>query len=220
MKFFLIFFLIFKFSYAQNLSIYNEVSIKNLDPNLNKYYFLDKILTDLTNSDLIANDFDDYLINFFYENSEQTYNFQIDMIEFSKKLLEEGSQFNFHLLDCSLLENFFEINQITIFKNCPIFLIENFNEDNYLYIKKNKNSFRIDKIINSEKDNLKKIWLKFLPVDTMKKRDLILKLDQYVDLVKLVNYYPKIKSYKNQTISVDLKYFYSNDKTKFILNFL
>ncbi len=142
------------------------------------------------------------------------------MIEFSKKLLEEGSQFNFHLLDCSLLENFFEINQITIFKNCPIFLIENFNEDNYLYIKKNKNSFRIDKIINSEKDNLKKIWLKFLPVDTMKKRDLILKLDQYVDLVKLVNYYPKIKSYKNQTIIVDLKYFYSNDKTKFILNFL
>lgn len=220
MKYFLIFFIFFKFSYAQNLSTYNEVSIKNLDPNLNKYYFLDKILNDLTDTNLIVKDIEDYLINFFYDNAKQTYNFQIDMIELTNKLLKEGSQFNLHQLNCSLSEKFFEINQNNLSQNCPIFLIEKFNETKYLYIKKNNTSFRISEIINSNKSNLKKIWLTFLPVDKLKERDLILKTDQYIDLVKLVNYYPKIKSYKNQNVSLELKYFYSNSKTKFILNFL
>ena len=63
MKYFLIFFLLFNFSYLKNLSAYYKVSIKNLDDSLNQDYFSNRLFSDLTSSNQNIGDFDKYFKN-------------------------------------------------------------------------------------------------------------------------------------------------------------
>lgn len=220
MKYFLIIFFTFKICYSQNLSTYFEVSIKNLDPHLNQEYFLDKVIQRLTSSSFSSKDISIYLTNFFYDKSLETYNFQIDLDNLSQKLLLERSKFNLNLLNCSLVDNFFTLNRQEQILGCPSFISISTKYGDYLYIQNQNSHFRIAKIMNNQKEFIKNSWINFLPTSKNFERNYKINSNDYMKLVKVLNYYPKITSYENNYVTTSINHFYTNEEISFILKFL
>ena len=101
MKYFLLFLLIFNFSYLKNLSAYYKVSIKNLDDSFNLDYFSNRLISELTSTNQDIGEFNKYFNNFFYDNSQQSYQFEIDISSLSDDLISKNIQFNLNLLNLS-----------------------------------------------------------------------------------------------------------------------
>ena len=155
--------------------------------------------------------------NFYYNNINQTYNFEINIIDLSELLIEEGAIFNLNALSCSLAENFFVLNSEN-YNDCPKFYLKNNSEMQFLYIENSDKSFRVKKINNIY--SLKKIWLELFPISEYFARDYKIKLNKYQRFTSIISNYPRIKLYENNYVHFNLKYFYSNEEINFILNFL
>ena len=211
---------LFNVSYAKNLSAYYEVSIKNLDDKLTQSYFSNRIRSNLTSPAINQNDMDKYVTNFFYDKLNQLYKFEIDINALSEKLILEKIQFNFNLLNCSLMDDFFSFNFDNSENNCPIFNSISLDNSHYIYISNFSTSFRIQKVSSINDNTLKEIWVNFLSISEPYDREYSLEYDRYLDLTKIINYYPEINLYKDKSILLKINHFYSNDEINFLLGLL
>ena len=210
----------FNVSYAKNLSAYYEVSIKNLDDKLTQSHFSNKIRSNLTSQAINQNDMDKYVTNFFYDKLNQLYKFEIDINALTEKLILEKIQFNFNLLNCSLMDDFFSFNFDNSENNCPIFNSISLDNSHYIYISNFSTSFRIQKVSSINNNTLKEIWVNFLSISEPYDREYSLEYDRYLDLTKIINYHPKIYLYKDKNILLKINHFYSNDEINFLLGLL
>ena len=217
MKYFLIFFLLFNFSYFKNLSAYYKVSIKNLDDSLNQDYFSNRLFSDLTSSNQDIGDFDKYFKNFFYDKNKQSYQFEIDISNLSDDLILKNIQFNLNLLNCTLVEGFFTINVNKSENNCPTFNVITSNDKYYIYITNSNISLRLKEVSIIDENTLKDLWINFLSIVSPYQREYQIRYKDYSNLTQIINYYPDIISYKNENILLKINHYYSNDEINFLL---
>ena len=118
----------------KNLSAYYKVSIKNLDDSFNLDYFSNRLISELTSTNQDIGEFNKYFNNFFYDNSQQSYQFEIDISSLSDDLISKNIQFNLNLLNCSLVKEFFTINVNESENNCPTFNVITSQDKHYIYI--------------------------------------------------------------------------------------
>ncbi|MDA1283780.1 MAG: hypothetical protein O3C61_02515 [Proteobacteria bacterium] len=220
MKYLFILFFLFNVSYANNLSAYYEVSIKNLDDKLTQSHFSNKMRSKLTSPAINQNDMDKYVTNFFYDKLNQLYKFEIDINGLTKKLILEKIQFNFNLLNCSLMDDFFSFNFDNSENNCPKFERISLDNKYYIYISNINTSLRIKEVRSIDENTLKDIWVNFLSISDPYDREYSLEYDRYLDLTKIINYHPKINLYKDKIILLKINHFYSNDEINFLLGLL
>jgi hypothetical protein len=200
MKYLFILIFLFNVSYAKNLSAYYEVSIKNLDDKLTQSHFSNKIRSNLTSQAINQNDMDKYVTNFFYDKLNQLYKFEIDINALTEKLILEKIQFNFNLLNCSLMDDFFSFNFDNSENNCPKFESISLDNKHYIYISNFNTSLRIKEVRSIDENSLKDIWVNFLSISEPYDREYSLEYDRYLDLTKIINYHPKIYLYKDKNI--------------------
>jgi hypothetical protein len=217
MKYFLLFFLLFNFGYFKNLSAYYKVSIKNLDDSLNQDYFSNRLISELTSTNQDTLDFNKYFKNFFYDKSQQSYQFEIDINSLNADLILKNIQFNLNLLNCSLVEGFFTINVNKSENNCPTFNKINSNDKHYIYITNSNISLRLKEVAIINKNTLKDLWINFLSISSPYQREYQIRYKDYSNLTQIINYYPDIVSYKDQNILLNINHFYSNDEINFLL---
>ena len=220
MKYLFILIFLLNVSYAKNLSAYYEVSIKNLDDKLTQSHFSNKIRSKLTSLTPNQIDLDKFFSNFFYDKLEQVYKFEIDINSLTEKLILEKIQFNFNLLNCSLMDDFFSFNFDNSENNCPIFNSISLDNSYYIYISNLSTSFRIQKVSSINNNTLKEIWVNFLSISEPYDREYSLEYDRYLDLTKIINYHPEINLYKDKSILLKINHFYSNDEINFLLGLL
>lgn len=220
MKYLFILIFLFNVSYAKNLSAYYEVSIKNLDDKLTQSHFSNKIRSNLTSPAINQNDMDKYVTNFFYDKLNQLYKFEIDINALTEKLILEKIQFNFNLLNCSLMDDFFSFNFDNSENNCPKFESISLDNKHYIYISNFNTSLRIKEVRSIDENSLKDIWVNFLSISEPYDREYSLEYDRYLDLTKIINYHPEINLYKDKSILLKINHFYSNDEINFLLGLL
>ena len=211
------FFLLFNFSYLKNLSAYYKVSIKNLDDSLNQDYFSNRLISELTSTNQDIGDFNKYFKNFFYDKSQQSYQFEIDIRSLSDDLILKNIQFNLNLLNCSLVEGFFTINFNKSENNCPTFNVISSNDKQYIYITNSNISLRLKDVAIINENTLKDLWINFLSISPSFQREYQITYRNYSNLTQIINYYPDIISYKDQNILLNVDHFYSNDEINFLL---
>ena len=219
MKYFFIFTLIFSFLLNKNLSAFYEVSIKNTNHQLTQEYFANKIINNLTDSSFKINDIEAYFTNFFFDNTVKEYHFEVNLKLLEEKFNSEGNNFNLSLLNCSLLDNFFEL-RAKHNNNCPIFFEVSNSKHRYIYIKNKNASFRIKKLNLDQEINLPNIWSNFLPIKKNFKRKYLLSYLDYDKLAIFLDTYPKIKSFEKGHIELEIEHYYSNEQINFLLSLL
>ena len=217
MKYFLLFLLLFNFSYLKNLSAYYKVSIKNLDDSFNLDYFSNRLISELTSTNQDIGEFNKYFNNFFYDNSQQSYQFEIDISSLSDDLISKNIQFNLNLLNCSLVEGFFTINVNDSENNCPTFNVITSKDKHYIYISNSNISLRLKEVTAINENTLKDLWINFLSISSPYQREYQIRYEDYANLTQIINYYPDIISYKDQNILLNINHFYSNDEINFLL---
>ncbi len=220
MKYFFFLILFFNFSFINNLSAYYQVSIKNLNDQLTQSFFSNRIGTELTSVNIKSEEIDKYITNFFYDKVNQEYQFEIDINSLTNKLILEKVQFNFNLLNCSLMNNFYSIDINNLNNNCPNFSSIKIKGGNYIYINKTNMSIRLKKVTKVDKNILKNIWINFITVSPTYEREYFLEYNRYTDLTNIINYHPKITLYKNKNIWLKINHFYSNDQINFLIGLL
>lgn len=220
MKYLFILIFLFNVSYAKNLSAYYEVSIKNLDDKLTQSHFSNKIRSNLTSPTVNQINMDKYVTNFFYDKLNQLYKFEIDINALTEKLILEKIQFNFNLLNCSLMDDFFSFNFDNSENNCPKFESISLDNKHYIYISNFNTSLRIKEVGSIDENSLKDIWVNFLSISEPYDREYSLEYDRYLDLTKIINYHPEINLYKDKSILLKINHFYSNDEINFLLGLL
>ena len=217
MKYFLLFLLFFNFSYLKNLSAYYKVSIKNLDDSFNLDYFSNRLISELTSTNQDIGEFNKYFNNFFYDNSQQSYQFEIDISSLSDDLISKNIQFNLNLLNCSLVEGFFTINVNKSKNNCPTFNVITSKDKYYIYISNSNISLRLKEVTTINENTLKDLWINFLSISSPYQREYQIRYKDYSNLTQIINDYPDIISYKDQNILLNINHFYSNDEINFLL---
>ena len=163
---------------------------------------------------------DKYVTNFFYDKLNQLYKFEIDINALSEKLILEKIQFNFNLLNCSLMDDFFSFNFDNSENNCPKFESISLDNKYFIHISNYNISLRIKEVRSIDENTLRDIWVNFFSISEPYDREYSLEYDRYLDLTKIINYHPKIYLYKDKNILLKINHFYSNDEINFLLGLL
>ena len=201
----------------KNLSAYYKVSIKNLDDSFNLDYFSNRLISELTSTNQDIGEFNKYFNNFFYDNSQQSYQFEIDISSLSDDLISKNIQFNLNLLNCSLVKEFFTINVNESENNCPTFNVITSQDKHYIYISNSNISLRLKEVTTINENTLKDLWINLLSISSPYQREYQIRYKDYSNLTQIINDYPDIISYKDQNILLNINHFYSNDEINFLL---
>jgi len=203
--------LIFVSLISKNLSAYQEISIQK-DGSLMNY---EDILNSISSS-VAQEDIQEYInqniynINF----SSDKVSFEIDLESLSKDLFAQNIKFNLILLECSLRKNFFSLN--SNISDCPQFNQKIFNKKKYLYLTYKNLSFRIGED-NTQKD-LREVWYNFLLLNNDNYKTNITP-DKYLKTKNYLGYSPKINSYNNRNLEIEIESLYNEKQFHFLINF-
>ena len=203
--------LIFFSLISKNLSAYQEISIQK-DGSLMNY---EDILNSISSS-VAQEDIQEYInqniynINF----SSDKVSFEIDLERLSKDLFAQNIKFNLILLECSLRKNFFSLN--SNISDCPQFNQKIFNKKKYLYLTYKNLSFRIGED-NTQKD-LREVWYNFLSLNNDNYKTNITP-DKYLKTKNYLGYSPKINSYNNRNLEIEIESLYNEKQFHFLINF-
>jgi len=203
--------LIFVCLISKNLSAYQEISIQK-DGSLMNY---EDILNSISSS-VAQEDIQEYInqniynINF----SSDKVSFEIDLERLSKDLFAQNIKFNLILLECSLRKNFFSLN--SNISDCPQFNQKIFDKKKYLYLTYKNLSFRIGED-NTQKD-LREVWYNFLSLNNDNYKTNITP-DKYLKTKNYLGYSPKINSYNNRNLEIEIESLYNEKQFHFLINF-
>ena len=203
--------LIFVSLISKNLSAYQEISIQKDGSLLNYEDILNSISSSVAQEDIqeyINQNI--YNINF----SSDKVSFEIDLESLSKDLFAQNIKFNLILLECSLRKNFFSLNS-NMFE-CPQFNQKIFDKKKYLYLTYKNLSFRIGED-NTQKD-LREIWYNFLSLNNDNYKTNITP-DKYLKTKNYLGYSPKINSYNNRNLEIEIESLYNEKQFHFLINF-
>ena len=202
---------IFFVFYLKNLSAYQEITIQK-DSNLQNYQeLLERINNSISEEDVISLiEKNIYNINF----SINQISLNIDVDNLSEDLYSKKIDHNLFLLNCSIKNNFFRLNNK--FDNCPNFIIKTYDKESYIYLNYKKNYFRLVKF--SADISLKSIWIKFLDKNKTSYQ-LSINPSNYNKLNSYIGLEPKILSYNKKKIIVNFEGFYDNKQINFLINF-
>ena len=196
---------------SSNLSAYQEISIQK-DSSIMNY---EDILNSISSS-VAQEDIQEYInqniynINF----SSDKVSFEIDLERLSKDLFAQNIKFNLILLECSLRKNFFSLN--SNISDCPQFNQKIFNKKKYLYLTYKNLSFRIGED-NTQKD-LREVWYNFLSLNNDNYKTNITP-DKYLKTKNYLGYSPKINSYNNRNLEIEIESLYNEKQFHFLINF-
>ena len=151
-----------------------------------------------------------YNINF----SSDKVSFEIDLERLSKDLFAQNIKFNLILLECSLRKNFFSLN--SIMSDCPQFNQKIFDKKKYLYLTYKNLSFRIGED-NTQKD-LREVWYNFLSLNNNNYKTIITP-DKYLKTKNFLGFSPKINSYYNRNLEIEIESLYNEKQFHFLINF-
>jgi hypothetical protein len=196
---------------SRNLSAYQEISIQKDSSIMNYEDILDSISSSVAQEDIqkyINQNI--YNINF----SSDKVSFEIDLESLSKDLFAQNIKFNLILLECSLRKNFFSLN--SNISDCPQFNQKIFNKKKYLYLTYKNLSFRIGED-NTQKD-LREIWYNFLSLNNNNYKTNITP-DKYLKTKNYLGYSPKINSYNNRNLEIEIESLYNEKQFHFLINF-
>ena len=202
------FFFIF---YLKNLSAYQEITIQK-DNNLQNYQeLLQRINNSISEEDVI-NVIEKNIYNINFSSTQISLDLDIDNL--SRDLYSKEIDYNLFLLNCSIKNNFFKLNNK--FDDCPIFTIKNYDKDSYIYLSYNKNYFRLAKF--SKNISLKSMWINFLD-KKQTSYELSIKPSNYNKLKYFTGLESKILSYTQNKITLEFENYYNNKQINFLLNF-
>ena len=196
---------------SSNLSAYQEISIQKNSSIMNYEDILDSISSSVAQEDIqeyINQNI--YNINF----SSDKVSFEIDLESLSKDLFAQNIKFNLILLECSLRKNFFSLN--SNISDCPQFNQKIFNKKKYLYLTYKNLSFRIGED-NTQKD-LREVWYNFLSLNNDNYKTNITP-DKYLKTKNYLGYSPKINSYNNRNLEIEIESLYNEKQFHFLINF-
>lgn len=196
---------------SRNLSAYQEISIQKDSSIMNYEDILDSISSSVAQEDIqeyINQNI--YNINF----SSDKVSFEIDLEKLSKDLFAQNIKFNLILLECSLRKNFFSLN--SNISDCPQFNQKIFNKKKYLYLTYKNLSFRIGED-NTQKD-LREVWYNFLSLNNDNYKTNITP-DKYLKTKNYLGYSPKINSYNNRNLEIEIESLYNEKQFHFLINF-
>ena len=196
---------------SRNLSAYQEISIQKDSSIMNYEDILDSISYSVAQEDIqeyINQNI--YNINF----SSDKVSFEIDLERLSKDLFAQNIKFNLILLECSLRKNFFSLN--SNISDCPQFNQKIFNKKKYLYLTYKNLSFRIGED-NTQKD-LREVWYNFLSLNNDNYKTNITP-DKYLKTKNYLGYSPKINSYNNRNLEIEIESLYNEKQFHFLINF-
>ena len=196
---------------SRNLSAYQEISIQKDSSLMNYEDILDSISSSVAQEDIqeyINQNI--YNINF----SSDKVSFEIDLESLSKDLFAQNIKFNLILLECSLRKNFFSLN--SNISDCPQFNQKIFDKKKYLYLTYKNLSFRIGED-NTQKD-LRGIWHNFFSLNN---NNYIINItpDKYLKTKNYLGYSPKINSYNNRNLEIEIESLYNEKQFHFLINF-
>jgi len=203
--------LIFFSLMSRNLSAYQEISIQKDSSIMNYEDILDSISSSVAQEDIqeyINQNI--YNINF----SSDKVSFEIDLESLSKDLFAQNIKFNLILLECSLRKNFFSLN--SNISDCPQFNQKIFNKKKYLYLTYKNLSFKIGED-NTQKD-LREFWYNFLSLNNDNYKTNITP-DKYLKTKNYLGYSPKINSYNNRNLEIEIESLYNEKQFHFLINF-
>ena len=196
---------------SSNLSAYQEISIQKDSSIMNYEDILDSISSSVAQEDIqeyINQNI--YNINF----SSDKVSFEIDLESLSKDLFAQNIKFNLILLECSLRKNFFSLN--SNISDCPQFNQKIFKKNKYLYLTYKNLSFRIGED-NTQKD-LREVWYNFLSLNNDNYKTNITP-DKYLKTKNYLGYSPKINSYNNRNLEIEIESLYNEKQFHFLINF-
>jgi len=196
---------------SRNLSAYQEISIQKDISIMNYEDILDSISSSVAQEDIheyINQNI--YNINF----SSDKVSFEIDLESLSKDLFAQNIKFNLISLECSLRKNFFSLN--SNISDCPQFNQKIFDKKKYLYLTYKNLSFRIGED-NTQKD-LREVWYNFLSLNNDNYKTNITP-DKYLKTKNYLGYSPKINSYNNRNLEIEIESLYNEKQFHFLINF-
>ena len=196
---------------SSNLSAYQEISIQKDSSIMNYEDILDSISSSVAQENIqeyINQNI--YNINF----SSDKVSFEIDLESLSKDLFAQNIKFNLILLECSLRKNFFSLN--SNISDCPQFNQKIFKKNKYLYLTYKNLSFRIGED-NTQKD-LREVWYNFLSLNNDNYKTNITP-DKYLKTKNYLGYSPKINSYNNRNLEIEIESLYNEKQFHFLINF-
>ena len=151
-----------------------------------------------------------YNINF----SSESVSFELDFQNLSEELYGQNIKFNLILLNCSLNKKFFSLN--SNINECPQFKQKIINKKKYLYLFYKKLSLRLVEY-DSSKD-LREVWYNVLSIKNNIFKTLIAP-DKYLTTKNYLGYSPKIISYNNGKLEIEIEGFYNEKQFHFLINF-
>ena len=203
--------LIFFSLISKNLTAYQEISIQKDNSLMNYEDILNSISSSVAQEDIQEYiDKNIYNINFSSENIS----FDLDFKNLSKDLFSQKITFNLILLECSLKKNFFSLN--SNIDDCPQFNQKIMNKKKYLYLVYKKLSYRLGEY-NSSK-NIREVWQNLLSINNNIFQTLITP-DKYLITKNYLGYSPKIISYDNGKLEIEIEGLYNEKQFHFLINF-
>ena len=210
MKYLYLISIFFVFS-LKNLSAYQEITIQK-DSDLQNYQeLLNRINNTISEEDIISS-IEKNISNINFSSTQISLNIDVDNL--SSELYSKKIDHNLLLLNCSMKNNFYEINNK--FDSCPNFIIKNYNKETYIYLNYKNNYFRLVKFSNNI--SLKSLWIKLLDKNK-NSYQLSIAPSNYNKLKYYTGLEPKILFYDQSKITLDFDYFYDNKQINFIINF-
>ena len=151
-----------------------------------------------------------YNINF----SSESVSFELDLQNLSEELYRQNFNFNLILLNCSLNKNFFSLN--SNINECPQFKQKIINKKKYLYLTYKNLSFRIGE--DNTQNDLRDVWYNFLSLNNHNYKTNITP-DKYLKTKNYLGYSPKINSYNNRNLEIEIESLYNEKQFHFLINF-
>ena len=211
MKYLYLFIIFFFLFYLKNLTAYQEITIQK-DTNLQNYQELLQRINDSISEEDVKSMIEKNIYNINFTSSQITLN--IDIEKLSKDLYSNNVIHNLFLLNCSMKNNFFELNNK--FDHCPNFIIKKYKKKSYIYLNYKDNFFRLVEL--SKNINLKSIWFDLL-IKKNTTYQLSIDTSNYNKLKYFTGLEPKILSYDQNKIILDFENFYNNKQINFLINF-
>ena len=211
MKYLYLFIIFFFLFYLKNLSAYQEITIQK-DTNLQNYQELLQRINDSISEEDVKSMIEKNIYNINFTSSQISLN--IDIEKLSKDLYSNNVIHNLFLLNCSMKNNFFEVNNK--FDNCPNFIIKKYEKNSYIYLNYKDNFFRLVEL--SKNINLKSVWFDLL-IKKNTTYQLSIDPSNYNKLKYFTGLEPKILSYDQNKIILDFENFYNNKQINFLINF-
>ena len=207
----ILFLLIFVSLISKNLSAYQEISIQKDNSPMNYEDILNSISSSVAQEDIQEYiDKNIYNINF----SSDSISFDIDFENLSNDLFSQKIIFNLILLECSLKRNFFSLN--SNIDDCPEFNQKIINKKKYLYLVHKKLSYRLGEYVSSK--DLREVWYNLLSMNNNNFQTLITP-DKYLRTKNYLGYSPKIISYNDGDLEIEIVGLYNEQQFHFLINF-